>query len=197
MNRRFFLSLTALPLLSACGAAMTPGLTQAALTGVAGMAGQGQPQLMFSSITVNTSKATYDTMLAEGYRSRLGPDLKAALEEKFKNRISRMGLPLIVDVTRLGIAGTITTVVGEGQSVLVGNLRVRSAEGSDYANHQITARPNNGAMIAGALLGGGAAMGQDVTYGRLVTQFVSDVEEQLIGRTGIGAQILGRMSGGN
>ena len=113
MNRRFFLSLTALPLLSSCGAAMAPGLTQAALTGVGAIAGaQGQQQLTFSSITVNTNKATFDTIVAEGYKNRLAGDLKTALEEKFKNRMSRMGLPLVVDVSRLGISGAITTVVG-------------------------------------------------------------------------------------
>lgn len=191
MKRRFFLSLAALPLLAACGGAvqMAPALTQAALTGLAAR----EQQMNFSSVTVNVNRASYDSFVAQNYAGRLAADLKAAIESELGNRRSSNGVPLVIDISRLGVAAVATTTLGQGQSALEGTATVR--QGSNVlARHEIAAALDGRAMIAGAVLGGGtSALGNDGTYQRLVSEFAEATVEKLTGGGNMGAAILGGM----
>jgi len=189
MNRRFFL--LALPTaLAGCQTAsdLAPALTQAAVAGIA--AGQGR--LMFSSITVRITGASFDGILAGGYRATLQTDLQAALTEEFSDRISPLGLPLTVDVTRLAVAGIATTAFGEGESALTGTVTVKTASGATHAQHVITAGAGRTEALASAVLGGGGS--GEAIYRRMLADFAEDTREALIGRQGIGAQILSGMA---
>ncbi len=189
MNRRFFLA--ALPLAAAgCQTAsdLAPALTQAAVAGIA--AGQGR--LMFSTVTVRTTGASFDGLMAGAYRARLQADLQAALTEELGDRISPIGLPLTVDVTRLAVAGIATTAFGEGDSALTGTVTVKTASGATHAQHTITTGAGRTEALATAVLAGGGSA--EATYRRLLSDFAEDTREALIGRQGIGAQILSGMA---
>ena len=190
MNRRFFLA--ALPLaLAGCQTAsdLAPALTQAAVAGIAA----GQDRLMFSTITVRTTGTSFEGILATNYRATLQADLQAALTEELSDRISPLGLPLTVDVTRLAVAGIATTAFGEGDSALTGTVTVKTAAGAVHAQHTITAGAGRTEALASAVLGGGGS--GEAIYRRMLTGFAEDTREALVGRRGIGAQILSGMAG--
>lgn len=175
---------------------MAPALTQAALTGLAAR----EQQMSFSSVTVNVNRASYDSFVAQNYAQRLSGDLKTAIENELGNRRSANGVPLVIDISRLGVAAVATATLGQGQSVLEGTASARQGN-NVLASHEIATALDGRSMITGAVLGGGgAALGNDGTYQRLVADFAEATVAKLTGGgsggtgvAGMGAALLGGM----
>lgn len=187
MKRRLFL-LSLAPALAACGSDLTPVLQ----TGSA-LAAARAGDLRISSVTVTTTGTAFGTFLAQGFATRLGPDLRAALESGFADRISPAGLPLVVQVGRLDVAGAATTALGEGRSTLSGTVRVIAANGQTFATAEVAATGGSGGeLVTGAILG--ARVTPDAIYDRLIAEFVAETREAVLGREGIGLRILREMT---
>lgn len=181
MNRRALFALLAGAALTAC----TPILYE-----TNPISRDMRATLRIASIEVNTTGTAFDSTRARDYTSSLAPELKGQLEREFRDRMTTgTGVQMIVDVSRLNVAGATTTAFGRDLSTLQGSARiVRDGAVIGTYSLQVTAgdasTTTTGALISSAVQSG------DGYYRTLLDKFARSAREQIIGADLPGERLL-------
>lgn len=149
--------------------------------------------LKFSSVTVNTTGAAFESARAADYSSRLAPELKSLIEREFADRMDPGGVQLVVDIARLNVAGATTTAFGRDRSTLQGSVRVMNTDGTLLGTYAIQTVAGDAAETTAGALFGAAVNSGDGFYRKLVDGFARDTREQVLGGDLPGERMIRRM----
>ena len=174
MHRRLFLAaLGTAALASACA----PIATDTALSPAETRA------LRLSQIDVQSTGAAFLNPGAEEVRNLLAPDLRAALQTEFSDRIVQSGgWTLQAEIQRLAVASATSTALGRDQSQLAGTLRLIDTSGTLRASVpvEVTAGEAAGGVLSGAAQA--IANSRSRYYRQLLGTFAQDSRAVLLGR---------------
>ena len=152
--------------------------------------------LMFSNFDVVTTGAGFDSNLAAGYASRLGPDLAAALRSEFSDRIRPDGVVMNVEIARFNLAGSARTALGRDQSQLQGSVRITDPAGRLLATYPIQVVAGTAAETRTGALARAAVTTADGFYRGMLTDFARASREQILGSDLPGQRLLRRVTAG-
>jgi hypothetical protein len=170
-NRRHLIALGLAGLLAACGAPDPNPLSRAA-----------RSELQFAGIEVTAMGAGFESGAARDYTSRIAPDLEAALKREFADRLGRGGQwRMLVEVSRLNLAGGTSTALGRDQSRLSGAVRVLDPSGALRASYTIQVLAGEAAESRTGTLVGAVANSAGGYYRELLTAFARDARTQVLG----------------
>lgn len=183
-HRRHLIALGLAGLLAACGAPDPNPLSRAA---------RGEMQL--ADIVVTAEGAGFESGAARRYTSRIAPDLDAALSREFADRLDRGGeWRMLVEVSRLNLAGGTSTALGRDQSRLSGAVRVIDPAGSLRASYTIQVLAGEAAESRTGTLVGAVANSAGGYYRELLAQFARDARTQMLGGDLPGQRLVRRIS---
>ena len=171
MHRRTFILSTAVLSLAACA----PGIDSNPLSR------DVRRSLRFASIEVNTAGAAFESARATEFSSALGPDLRAALQEEFSDRMGNGTYRMIVDVARLNVAGSAATSFGNDTSRLLGGVRILDGAGATIATYSVQVQAGAAADTTTGAIFGAVVNTANRYYRRLVGDFAEDTRELVLG----------------
>jgi hypothetical protein len=131
--------------------------------------------LAISAIDVTTTGAAFESKRAADFSARLDPDLTAALQREFANRMSSDGVLLTVDVARLNVADSGRTAFGWDQSKLIGQARLTTPDGQVLATYPIQVNAGQAAKTRTGALVSAAIGSSDKNYIKLVNKFSEEL----------------------
>ena len=152
--------------------------------------------LTFARVDVVTTGTAFDSALAAGYSSRLGPDLTGSLRREFADRLDPAGMTLSVEIARLNVAGSVRTAFGSDQSRLLGTARVIDRNGALLATYPIQVEAGRAAETRTAALARAAVTTADRFYRSLLDDFARATREQILGADLPGQRLLRRATSG-
>ena len=186
MNRRAFAALVAGGILTACAPMDDPNP----------IGREARARMAFSEIEVVTTGAQFESRAAAERSSQLGTDLRAALRQEFSDRLRPDGVRMVVEVSRLNLAGATRTAFGSDQSRLQGTARVLDGAGRLLGAYPVQIEAGGAAETrTGALLRAGVTS-TDRFYRSLVGDFAETTREQILGRESLGQRAVRRVTGG-
>ncbi len=151
--------------------------------------------LRIADFTIETEGASFESRQAANRSSALAPDLRAALQREFRDRMAEDGLPVVVTISRLNVAGGTATAFGRDQSRLQGSVRVLERDGSLLASYTtLTVAGAARESRTGALVGA-AIDTADGFYRALLTNFARQSREEMLGADLPGARTVRRIGG--
>ncbi|WP_334061085.1 hypothetical protein [Limimaricola cinnabarinus] len=184
LDRRTLIALGLAGLLAACGTPDPNPLSRAA---------RGEMQL--ADIEVTAQGAGFESGAARDYASRIAPDLDAALSREFADRLERGGQwRMLVEVSRLNLAGGTATALGRDQSRLSGAVRVIDPAGALRASYTIQVLAGEAAESRTGTLLGAVANSARGYYRELVAGFARDARAQVLGADLPGQRMVRRIS---
>ncbi|WP_341211269.1 hypothetical protein [uncultured Limimaricola sp.] len=183
-NRRHLIAFGLAGLLAACGTPDPNPLSRAA---------RGEMQL--ADIVVTAEGAGFESGAARDYTSRIAPDLDAALSREFADRLGRGGKwKMMVEVSRLNLAGGTSTALGRDQSRLSGAVRVVDPAGTLRASYTIQVLAGEAAESRTGTLVGAVANSAGGYYRELIAGFARDARVQVLGADLPGQRLARRIS---
>ena len=150
--------------------------------------------LTISGIEVSTSGTAFESVCAADHSSALAPDLKAVLEREFSDRMAPGGLKLVVDVTRINLAGATTTAFGRDKSQMQGAVRLVDGNGTTVASYSIQVVVGDASGSTVGAIWNSVIKSADQYYRALVVGFARDTREQILGGELSGARLLRELS---
>ena len=148
--------------------------------------------LTLSGIEVTTTGAAFEGRAAD-YSSRLAPELAAALRREFSDRLGPSGVEMVVEVSRLNVAGGTSTALGRDRSTLTGTVRLvdRGTLVAAYPIQVVSGEASE--SLAGAVVGA-AVNSAERFYRRLLLGFARDTRERILGRGLPGSRLARRVT---
>ena len=138
--------------------------------------------LRLSSISVTAQGAGFESGRAADRASDIGPDLRAALQGEFRNRLGGSGgAAMQVEVSRLNVAGGASTAFGRDLSRLSGQVRLVRPDGTLLASYTVQVVEGAAAETRAGALIGAATTTAGGNYRGLVTNFARETREQILG----------------
>ena len=186
MNRRAFASLIAAGFLAACAPMADPNP----------IGREARAQLAFSQIEVVTTGAQFESRAASDRASRLGPELRAALEQEFSDRRRADGVRMVVEVSRVNLAGATRTAFGSDLSRLQGTVRVLAANGSLMGAYPIQVEAGTAAETRMGALARAGVTSVDRFHRAMVADFAREAREAILGPDLPGQRLLRRATSG-
>ena len=150
--------------------------------------------LTISAVEVSTSGTGFESVRAADHSSALAPDLKAVLEREFSDRMAPGGPKLVVDVTRINLAGATTTAFGRDKSQMQGAVRLVDGNGATVASYSIQVVAGDASGSTVGAIWSSAIKSADQYYRALVVGFSRDTREQILGGDLPGGRLLRELS---
>lgn len=170
MQRRTLFAMIAATALVAC----------APLQSTNPIAREVRQSLTFSSITVNTTGAAFDSGRATEFSSSLKGDLETALKTEFVDRLDPAGVQMVVDLARINLAGSTTTAFGRDQSTMSGSVRILDGDAL-LGTYAIQVVAGDAAQTRTGALFDSAIRSSNGYYRSLVNGFARDARVQVLG----------------
>lgn len=183
-HRRHLIALGFAGLLAACGTPDPNPLSRAA-----------RGELQLADIVVTAEGAGFESGAARDYTSRIAPDLDAALSREFADRLDRGGQwRMLVEISRINLAGGTATARGRDQSRLSGAVRVIDPTGALRGSYTVQVLAGEAAETRTGALVGAVTNSAGGYYRDLLAAFARDTREQVLGGDLPGQRLVRRMS---